>query len=297
MNIYWPVFKNLESEFSRLMYDIHIDDNQLTVYSSKIADLILRGAVETESISKELYYKHGGTKTGHIRYDDDALDYLTSKWKLDQKTVIISSPNCFLTNKTLLPFVKNEQRTGKNYNTFSWNNSYQNIKHDRGKSITFGSVKYLFDILAALYVLNLYYLESTFPLEKDSKGNTLSPSLGSEIFSVVIFSYRGRNGQGVYQKTEEFHKCIYYIDQTEETAKIFNESLSAFQAKINELAFKNPKVTEYLRTAQIPQLKSNWLWDALGQESYISTLRQAQSLAPLKTEQIKYEAKLNTNTI
>ena len=44
MNIYWPVFKNIESEFSKLTYDIHIDDDQLTVYSSKITDLILRSA-------------------------------------------------------------------------------------------------------------------------------------------------------------------------------------------------------------------------------------------------------------
>jgi hypothetical protein len=55
MNTYWPVYKNLEAEFNRLATYIHIDDNQLTTYSSKIADLILRTVVEIESLSKKMY--------------------------------------------------------------------------------------------------------------------------------------------------------------------------------------------------------------------------------------------------
>jgi len=57
-NIYWPVYKNLEDEFGKLMFSIHIDDNQMNVYSSKISDLILRASTEIESISKELYHKN-----------------------------------------------------------------------------------------------------------------------------------------------------------------------------------------------------------------------------------------------
>ena len=149
MNFYWPIFKNLENEFSKLMYDIHIDDEQLNVYSSKISDLILRSAIEIESISKELYYSNGGTECGNIRYDDVAIKYLNDKWLLDKKVVFISSNTCFQTNKELFPFVKNEIKTGakKETLTFSWNNSYQNIKHDRAKSLKFGSLKYLFDAI------------------------------------------------------------------------------------------------------------------------------------------------------
>ena len=62
-NIYWPVYKNLEAELVHLSYNIHIDDNQLDVYSVKISDLILRASAEIESISKELYINNGGTKT------------------------------------------------------------------------------------------------------------------------------------------------------------------------------------------------------------------------------------------
>ncbi len=81
-NFFWPVFKNLEFEIEKLTFDIHIDDNQLNVYSTKISDLILRAAVEVESISKELYRLNGGQKQ-EIKFDEDALKLLNQKWNLD----------------------------------------------------------------------------------------------------------------------------------------------------------------------------------------------------------------------
>ena len=39
---------------------IHIDDDQLGIYSMHIADLIVRWVVEIEAISKELYKILGG---------------------------------------------------------------------------------------------------------------------------------------------------------------------------------------------------------------------------------------------
>jgi hypothetical protein len=295
MNIYWPIYKNLESEFTKLMYNIHIDDNQLNVYSSKISDLILRAAIEIESISKELYKLNGGTKLGHIRYDDDALDFLNSKWDLDKKTVIISSSNCFQTNKCLSPFVKNEVRTGRSNMTYSWNNAYQNIKHDRASSLNFGSIKYLFDILSALYLLNLYFSNKTIPLEKDSKGIGLSPNIGSEIFSIEVYTYFGYDEDNKYIKNSTFNNCVYYIDITEDTAKVFFDSIKIFQKKINELSFQNEKVIEFLKTNDSTTLKPNWGWEVMGQEEYINVLRQAQRMTPIASEQMKYEARLNLN--
>ena len=152
-NIYWSVYKNLEKGVVNLSYSIHIDDNQLNVYSSYISDLILRASAEIESISKELYKLNGGSKI-KIKYDTDALEYLNNLWKLDLKVVILSSINCFQTNKELKPFLKNEISTFHGKQTYSWNNSYQNLKHDRANSLQYGSVKYLIDIMASLYVLD-----------------------------------------------------------------------------------------------------------------------------------------------
>lgn len=63
-NLYWQVYRNLEKEFLALTEVIHIDDHQLeTVYSMRIADMLVRTAVEIESLSKHLYMQNGGPKT------------------------------------------------------------------------------------------------------------------------------------------------------------------------------------------------------------------------------------------
>lgn len=59
-NLYWPVYKNLEKELLKLAECVHFADDQLNVYSMHIADLIVRCAVEIESLSKELYCRLGG---------------------------------------------------------------------------------------------------------------------------------------------------------------------------------------------------------------------------------------------
>jgi hypothetical protein len=297
MNIYWSVFKNLENEFTKLMYNIHIDDYQLTVYSSKICDLILRSVIEIESISKELYYVNGGTKTGEIRYDDVAIKHLNSKLLLDKKVVLISSINCFQTQKELYPFVKNELRTGKATHTFSWNNSYQNIKHDRVKSLKFGSLKYLFDAMSALYLLNIYYADRIFNLEKDYNAFSLSPNLGSDIFSVLFSPCKGYGGNGDYIKANDFEKSVYFVAYTKETADILFDSQAKFIEKINELASQNPKTIEYLNNVDNNNLEKNWLYIALGENEYLNIFRQAQSLAPIAVEQLRYEAVLNKNQL
>lgn len=61
VNLYWPVYLNLEQEVIAISYQIHFDDNQLQVYSLKIAELLIRVSVEIESLAKELYFLNGGT--------------------------------------------------------------------------------------------------------------------------------------------------------------------------------------------------------------------------------------------
>ena len=96
-NFYWTVYKNLEKELIELSNLIHIDDNQLTIYSVKIAELLLRTSVEIESISKTLYFQNGGTKPNDINlfFDTDCLDLLETKFQLSKKQVQVSAPNFY----------------------------------------------------------------------------------------------------------------------------------------------------------------------------------------------------------
>lgn len=240
-NIYYPVYKNLESEFLKLAFSIHIDDKQLGVYSSKITDLLLRAVTEIESIAKELYKANGGTQQGNIHYDRIAIKHLNDIWLLDKKVVIISSPNFFLSNNILRPFEKNELKTGskKQELTFSWNNAYQNLKHDRANALEYGSIKYLFNAMAALYILNVYFKSDVFDLSKDSAGATFPISLGSDIFSIKLHISSQVNTNHTYTKKTDFDECLYLLRATEKTAKVFREGMELIEQEKNKLFFEH----------------------------------------------------------
>ena len=59
-NLYWTVYRNLEQNLLALAENIHFDDRQLGVYSNRIAELIVRCAVEIESIARSMYEKEDG---------------------------------------------------------------------------------------------------------------------------------------------------------------------------------------------------------------------------------------------
>ena len=107
LNLYWPVYKNLEEEFLKLAEYIHFSDEQLKIYSMFIADLIVRCSVEIEAISKELYYTLGGNisptdSKGNNRdlyFDTDCLALLDQKWLLSKKQIAVSAVNFYFTDE------------------------------------------------------------------------------------------------------------------------------------------------------------------------------------------------------
>lgn len=297
-NIYWSVYKNLESEFNKLMFNIHIDDNQMNVYSTKISDLMLRAATEIESISKDLYASNNGTKTINLKYDEDAIKHLNKLWLLDKKVVIVSSYNCFQTQRELKPFEKNENRTGTSRKTFSWNNSYQNLKHNRANSLHFGSIKYLFDIMAALFILNLYYKNEVFDLEKDDKGTNLPINMGSDIFSIKIHKWSSYDEQGVYGKKDDFSECMYFIKYTDKSHLEYVKAVEEMQNKQREIFIKHPKFINYLKKNDIATYEgNNLMWDVLGKDEYIKITNIACTELINIGKKTKYEAMLNKNQI
>jgi hypothetical protein len=301
-NIYWPIFKNIESEFNNLMFNIHIDDNQLNVYSSKISDLILRASTEIESLSKELYKIYGGTKTINIKYDEDALTYLNDIWRLQEKKVILSSYNCFTTNKIIEPFKKSEVRTGSSRLTYSWNNSYQNLKHDRANSLNFGSVKYLIDVTAALYVLNIYYKKDVFDLNENANGSNFDNSLGSSIFSVMLHVNQGISVGKDYSKNQDFNECVYLLKPTDNT----RDKVQAALKKMNEMTNERNKenlINEILKRIQPMNISSQEeiheklkeVAEKIKSDNMIQVAKENRNLLIDSFKTLRYEAILNTN--
>ena len=196
VNVFWPIYKNLEQETLNLSKYVLFDDNQKNVYSFSIADLIIRSAIEIEAISKELYYRLGGQrepvgqdgKKRDLYFDTDCIDLLEQKWKITQKKITVASPTFFYENADnvqLKPLHKANKRGSSGSN---WKKAYQALKHDRIHSLKMANIGNLISAMGALYILNLYYKDDVFDLDKE--GN-FDSRVGSDIFSANYIKQQG----------------------------------------------------------------------------------------------------------
>lgn len=196
INMFWPVYKNLEKEILSLADRIHFTDKQANVYSVYIADLLVRIVIEIEAISKELYLQIGGNpqpidKSGYKRdlyFDTDCLKMLNDNWNLDKKKVSIVASNFYFSNEEnyiIKPLYKSGMRGSSGC---KWKQGYQAVKHDRKNSLDKATIINMLNAMAALYILNLYYKE-----EKIIIGNSYMSThvfdnrLNSEIFSIFVY--------------------------------------------------------------------------------------------------------------
>lgn len=211
--LYWQVYLNLEKELLSIFDIIHVDDVQLNVYSTKIADLLIRITVEIESIAKTLYFSNGGPKPDDksLYFDTDCMNHLVQLWDIDKKVVLVTCSNLFLSqeaNLILTPLHKSHKRGSS---SAEWCKAYQAIKHNRAKELKNGNLKNTIRALAALYILNLYLKDET--IEYSVHGEILFKdfSFSSKIFSILPPNNIGRRfyDDGKYYKGADFEKHIY----------------------------------------------------------------------------------------
>ena len=192
MNLYWPVYKRLENEVLECANYIFFSDNQLKVHSLVIGNLIVRCAIEIESLAKELYVREGGNpdlldeegKKRDLYFDTDCLEFLNQKWNICEKKVSISSTDMFFEEFRELKPLKKSNKRGTSGS--KWKQAYQNIKHDRVNQIKkFANVENLMNALAALFILNIYYSDEDFWTEEPmSKKREYREDIFSSIFTV-----------------------------------------------------------------------------------------------------------------
>ena len=303
-NLYWNVYKSLERELLALAEIIHIDDGQLDVYSMKIADLLIRTSVEIESISKELYFREGGTKPDDkdLYFDTDCLALLESKWSLSKKVVMISSPIFYLKeddNIYLTPLHKAYKRGSS---SSDWQKAYQAVKHNRAKSINKGNIKHFIRSLAALYLLNVYYNDYVSYLGKDSKGISFDANLGSSIFSVDIHPFQGLESDGTYCKLYDYDRYTYLVQPTIETKPILEEVLNKVRIEILEPAKTQTKEVVMNDVTQIIDLPQEDI-NAKIKDTFTNVKRRMYSQLSVEdrikykqaSDSVKYEMVLNIN--
>lgn len=294
-NLYWSVYKNLEKEVLNLSNQIHIDDKQLSVYSMKISELLIRCSVEIESISKDLFLNNEGIlPTGKdLYFDTDCLNFLETKWLLSKKTIIVSSYNFHfqkIDNKVLTPLHKANKRGNSGSD---WKKAYQAVKHNRNKDFKKGNIKNLLRALGALYILNIYYKDEVYNFERDSKATNFLIDLGSDIFSIQLHKWFGYAGQE-YLKKENFDECIYLTKYTDDSLQKHKKADKELHTRQRELFVKHPKFIDYLKTHNIQDYKGgNLMWDILGEHDYAHIVKQSSQDMLKILKETEYEAILN----
>ncbi|MGD1902165.1 MAG: hypothetical protein ACFB9N_07995 [Geitlerinemataceae cyanobacterium] len=305
-NFYWPIYKNLEKEVIELSNFIHLDDRQLSIYSVRISDLLIRCVIEIESISKDLFERIAGSiPTGKTRkdlyFDTDCIDLLEQKWCLSQKKVIVAAPNFYLSkqdNKILTPLKKANKRGSS---SSDWSKAYQAVKHDRLKDLKKGNIKHFIRALAALFILNIYYKDVEYKLGNDSKATSFTTGLGSEIFSIKLHHCSNYNTGQAYHKAADFDECVYLVDiDLESKQKVAEVVRKENRLKLDFLT-RHPRFHEWLKHNSIESYEGdNLYFEILGKDIYIQMereiLAQTQDEKMKALRSIQYHAVLNNGS-
>ena len=258
--IYWQVFKNLEREFQELANTVFINDKQQEVYSMKIADLLIRTAIEIEALSKELYLMNGGDSEladEEMYFDTVCIKHLNDKWKLNDKVVLVVSPDIYFeeeSSKVLTP-LHNAHKRGK----CDWKKAYQDVKHNRVRKLERGNIKHLLRALAALYVFNLYYKDTHYDGLKEQAKTDVNLNFGSDLFSVKIHKVNGLSSDGAYQKHPDYDECIYIEDYDSKTKERALASLQALNDYINKRTEEEIVRQTMERMARGEEVTEDWI--------------------------------------
>lgn len=260
-NLYWPVYKNLEKEFLKIADYVHVSDEQLTVYSMHIADLIVRCAIEIESISKELYCRLGGNmtpvddegKNRDLYFDTDCLQLIENTWLLSKKKINVCAINVYLVGedkKILTPLHKSFKRGTSGS---KWKQAYQALKHDRRNAIKQATIGNLLSALGALYILNLYYKDETANLGwLYMNNNDFDNRAGSEIFSAYV--YRATmlqmdthmNDDSIGNLGDVLEEAVFIKKYDEKTFKEMHKAFCLDNAETMKRFRQSPEIQKYM---------------------------------------------------
>lgn len=311
VNLYWPVYKNLEKEFLKLADYIHFSDDQLGTYSMFIADLIVRCSIEIEALSKELYCMLGGNMSptdsqGNKRdlyFDTDCLELLEKKWVISKKQIAVSAINFYFTyekNKTITPLHKANKRGTSGS---KWKQAYQAVKHDRKNSLKKASIQNLLYALGSLYILNLYYRDEKEDIDSIYISDyNFDNRAGSEVFSASYCRATELSMQPhmndnciVSLLGDQLDKAIYIIKYDDSSFKEMHKNY-CLDNQISIKRFKNsPEIQKFL--AEHPEYREKSINEtcmAAGGVNLLTRIICCQN--SIQEKNIRMEAKINKHS-
>lgn len=165
--LFFQIYQSLEKELLEMTDYIHFSENNLDVYSVKLANFILRANVECESLLKELYKKTKHFNSLSEAKQSKALENSTYRevnavYKLDKKKIYIASEIFYFQEKYSEPFIpfvykKNKKDPIQIYNA---------IKHDKVNNLEKADLETAINMLGTLFILNSCFFLNLFKRNK-----------------------------------------------------------------------------------------------------------------------------------
>lgn len=286
-NYYWQIYLELEKELDNIIFTISFTKEQHRVYSPRISELIVRAGTQIESISQHIYANV--TKRKQVVNFKTAIAYFDKKWKLSQKYIIIETNKINPTKETklyVMPFGKMVYKESYNNGTilfaskqdptifsenieekdrckaYSWENAYNNLKHNFYGSIKqYGNIYNLLETMAALYVLNLYFdpdslIKNTFQLDESLQIKELKKS---NVFSIIVQNCYIDDEQFIVDsltsKNISFDNCVYINVQSINLLKERIEKILGSDWEILEDSYAKYEIPEYINKL-FPRIKT-----------------------------------------
>jgi hypothetical protein len=310
LNLYWPVYKNLENEVLKLANILHFTDDQLKVYSIHIADLIVRASIEIEAISKELYVQLGGDmliedENGNkkdIYFDTDCIKLLNEKWKICQKEIVVSASNFYFTKNEIRKIKPLHKADKRGSSGSSWKKAYQGVKHDRKNELKKATIENLLYAMGALYILNIYFKNEKIDVGRVYLNDKeFDNRVGSEMFSVSYYNATGfsfsenLDDSCIVLGNQDLDKSVYIVKYDDSSFKQLRRDMRNDLEESKKKFASHPDILKYLEDHPESNDKSmNEICIEVGGIPLLAKTLLFENMQKNKTG--RHEAVLNKNT-
>jgi hypothetical protein len=189
---------------------IHFTENNLDVYSVKLANFILRANVECESLLKELYkrtehFEGLSKREQNIALENNTYTQVNAEYKLDNKTIYIASEIFYFQGRyselfTPFKYEKNGKDSHKIYNS---------IKHDKVNNLKKADLETAINMLGTLFVLNLCFYPELIEKAQDERSKIFR---GRKAYIEPLFlsGISEIDNLDKDEVEEYFESCCYY---------------------------------------------------------------------------------------
>lgn len=254
--MFWQLYSDIENEVKELTHSVPFCREHKNVYSTRIAELIVRAGFQIESSLQkdnttkinyntiiEQYNKKWGFSDKYVLLNERIIEpvksnilYLLPLKCTDYKKSIMDDGTVLYASKNKPDSFSSDIIKDERIKTYAWANAYNNLKHNfYGSLKTFGTVQNLIIIMAALYIVNIF-IDPELKVSNHYDG-----------FSCF-------NGKDLYSKSDLFSTLTLQTYVVED--KLIIDSIKGL--KFNNYSFINIKNIELAQKVVSNMIGDDW---------------------------------------